>query len=64
MNVVLQDHELPVFDCGEWTANTRVGMLWKLFPDERLTDPSLYDEAVEVVRETIRTGQPPFGGWS
>jgi len=39
-------------------------MIWVLFEDEdKQMNPELYDEAVGVVKECIKTGAPPFGGW-
>ncbi len=60
---VIQDHEKPVFDCGEWTACTRHGMVWYLFSDERNKNPDIYLEALQVVEKIIVTGNPPFGSW-
>jgi len=60
----MKDHEKPIFDCGEWSARTRHGMVWQLFPDkERQANPDIYLEAVEAIKTIIKTGQPLTGGW-
>lgn len=62
-DTAMREYEKPVFDHGEWTALTRHGMVWKLFPDARNQNPNLYYEAVDAVQKIIDTGQPLFGGW-
>ena len=65
-NIMIRDNELPVFDAlgYGWGSCTRHGMIWELFEDkEKQMNPDLYDEALEVVKKCILTGQPPFGGW-
>ena len=57
------EREVPYFDCGEWTACTRHGMIWKIWNDERNQNPNLYDDAVIAVQKIIDTGKPLFGGW-
>jgi len=61
----IRDYEMPVFDCGVWTACTRHGMFWNLFkPDDpRSTDKNGLHEAIKAVEEIAKTGQPLFGGW-
>ena len=60
----MPEHETPYFDVGGWSAATRHGMVWFLFQDkEKQMNPDLYNEAVDVMNEVIRTGNPPFGGW-
>lgn len=61
--MVMRDDEKPVFDCGEWTAKTRHGMVWELWPDDRNKNPELYEEAVIAVKQIIETGNPVFGEW-
>ena len=57
------EFEIPYFDTHGWTVQTRHGMIWKIWPDERNKNSDLYDEAVEAMQEIIRTGKPLFGGW-
>jgi hypothetical protein len=57
-------HNEPYFDTGGWTASTDFGLCWKLFKSKKKQcNPLLVGEAKEVVKEVLRTGQPPFGGW-
>jgi len=62
---IVQEHEMPNFATdGQWTARTRHGMIWRLFPDdERQFNPDLHDEAIAAVGEIIKTGKPLCGGW-
>ena len=57
------EFEIPYFDHGDWTVNTRHGLIWWIWPDKRNNDPSLYLDAVEATKEIIKTGKPLFGGW-
>ena len=59
----MPEREIPYFDNGEWTVNTRHGMVWRIWPDERNKDKNLYEDAVVATQEIIKTGQPLFGGW-
>lgn len=59
----LPKHEIPYFDNTGWSVDTRHGMVWWLWPDERNMDPTLYEEAVKITQKVIETGQPPFVGW-
>jgi len=60
----MRDNEKPMFDIDGWSARTRHGMVWKLFPDkERQSNPDIYLEAVEAVNTIITTGQPLTGSW-
>ncbi len=62
--IELRQHEFPIFDNGEWTASTRHGMIWQIFPSEKMNkDGSLYKEALEAVKEIVKTGKPLVGGW-
>lgn len=57
-------YEVPFFDRGEeWTVQTRHGMVWRIWPDERNRNPELFDEAVKATEQIIKTGKPLFGGW-
>ena len=61
----MKDYEKPIFDCNCWSANTRHGMVWSIFPknDPRSTNKNGFEEARKAVDKIIETGQPLFGGW-
>jgi hypothetical protein len=57
------EFEVPYFDHGDWTVQTRHGMVWQIWPDERNNDPALFEGAAIATKQIIETGQPLFGGW-
>ena len=58
------EYEIPYFDKSHgWSVNTRHGMVWKLFPDDRNMNINLHKEALAITKKIIETGLPPFGGW-
>jgi len=62
--IEIAEHERPKFDkCCGWYSTTRKGLITKMFHDERQMNPDIYNEACEVVKNVIITGQPTIGGW-
>lgn len=59
----MPEHEIPYFDNGEWSVETRHGMIWRIWPDKRNQNPDLFQDAIIATKEIIRTGMPLFGGW-
>lgn len=60
------DINLPVFDVNGWSAIAEPGVLWDVLFDDpaKQMNPELYDEALAIVAECIKTGEPPVRGWT